>query len=223
MPILVKALRKRLRWLLATPAQRRHSLVGPVHDWEQKREFQIRFLKSVGLLPHHYLLDVGCGTLRGGIPIIHYLELGHYFGLECRMEVLTEARRELKDHGLEAKQPSLFHSSSLADVALGQRFDFVWAFSVLIHMSDEILEGCLLLVARHLKDSGVFYANVNIGERPDGQWQGFPLVYRSASFYEAAARQQGLKVEEVDARQSFDDLGIRHRAEQRVVKLTHLP
>ena len=65
---------------MVNPSER-HSLVGPAHLWEIKRAFQIQFLQSVGLTPDQYLLDMGCGTLRGGIPIIKYLEPGHYYGI----------------------------------------------------------------------------------------------------------------------------------------------
>jgi cyclopropane fatty-acyl-phospholipid synthase-like methyltransferase len=58
---------------MADPSER-HSLVGPGKLWEMKRAFQIHFLQSVGLTSDQYLLDLGCGTLRGGIPIIKYLE-----------------------------------------------------------------------------------------------------------------------------------------------------
>ncbi len=74
----------------------RHSHVGAPEGWELKRRFQIDFLKKQGLKPEHYLLDIGCGTLRGGIPIIDYLDKGHYYGIEVRDFVLDEGRKELQ-------------------------------------------------------------------------------------------------------------------------------
>ena len=70
--------------------ERRHSLVGPPKLWKLKRDFQINFLKNAGLEPQHYLLDIGCGTLRGGIPLIDYLNVGNYTGIERRRKVLEE-------------------------------------------------------------------------------------------------------------------------------------
>ena len=69
-----------LKSLPITKKKRRHGMVGPPYLWKMKREFQIKFLTDMDLKPDHYLLDLGCGTLRGGIPIIEYLEIGHYFG-----------------------------------------------------------------------------------------------------------------------------------------------
>lgn len=189
-----RKLRSSVKSLLTPAAERRHALVGPKHHWKMKRAFQIQFLKSVGLRPEHHLLDIGCGTLRGGVPLIEYLDTGHYCGLEAREEVLREGKKELHEANLEHKRPVLLAPTSLATLNLRKQFDFIWAFSVLIHMSDEVLEDSLSLVARHLSPAGVFHANVNVGDRPEGEWQGFPVVSRSLEFYQQAAARHGLRV-----------------------------
>ena len=84
----LKALKQRIKRLMQSKEERRHALVGPAHLWEMKRDFQIQFLKAMGMKPEHYLFDIGCGTLRGGIPLISYLHSGHYFGAEVRAEAL---------------------------------------------------------------------------------------------------------------------------------------
>jgi len=160
-----------------------------------KRAFQISFLRSVGLTPDHYLLDLGCGTLRGGIPIIEYLEPGHYYGVESRAHVLAEGQQELVESGLQDRLPQLFHFNHLRDRDLGRCFDVVWAFSVLIHLTDEILDEALEFVKRHLASDGTFYANVNIGDAcQDGSWEVFPRVHRSVKFYEQAFLNAGLSL-----------------------------
>lgn len=93
----------KLRLGLTSAAERRNSLVGPGHLWKMKRDFQIRFLKSVGMTPEHYVLDFGCGVLRGGLPIIEYLNEGHYYGIESRKAALDEGMKALQDAGLETK------------------------------------------------------------------------------------------------------------------------
>ncbi len=145
---------------LLTKSGRRHRLVGPPDLWRMKRDFQIKFLKDHGLKPEHYLMDIGCGTLRGGIPLIGYLKEGHYFGIEPRKEVLDEGRKELKEAGLNCKSPTLLTTEQFTKGGILQKFDFIWAFSVLIHMTDEILNDTLGIVKNHLYDSGFFYANV---------------------------------------------------------------
>lgn len=162
--------------------------------WKMKRDFQIDFLKISGLQPDHHLLDIGCGTLRGGIPLIAYLDEGRYFGIEARAEVLDEGRKELRENGLEYKNPSLFAAPDISALAIEQEFDFAWAFSVLFHMKDEVLMDTLRFVGEHLGGGGVFYANVIIGEEEEGEWQGFPVVSRTTEFYRAACAANGLSV-----------------------------
>lgn len=191
-----RALASRLRRWLASPdpADRRHGRVGPAHLWRQKRAFQIAFLRGVGLEPRHRLLDLGCGTLRGGLPLIAYLEPGHYTGLELRADVLAEGRRELSEAGLEARRPLLLECGDLSQLQLDSRFDFAMAFSVMIHMTDEVASTATRFVARHLAPAGAFYANVNLGNTPERRWEGFPVVSRSLEFYEALGEHAGLRV-----------------------------
>ncbi len=191
----------------------RHSLVGPADLWEMKRQFQIDFLRRAGLMPSHELLDFGCGTLRGGIPLIEYLQPGHYTGVEVRREVLEEGRRELEESGLTVKRPCLVSCDDLASLDLGRRFDVAWAFAVLIHLDDGILDEALGLVRRHLQPTGVFYATVNVGEKATGAWQGFPIVFRSLDFYRDAFRRHGLAVEDIGSLPTHGHLHPRASAE----------
>lgn len=175
----------------------RHALVGPPHLWRMKRDFQIEFLKKAGLSSEHYLLDLGCGTLRGGTPIISYLQVGHYFGVDVRAEVFGEADKELREEGLLDKEPTLIYASELSTLYIEQKFDFIWGFSVLIHMTDSVLSDALSFIRNQLRPSGFFYANVNIGESNDAVWREFPLVWRTIDFYKEMSQQNGLDVQDM--------------------------
>jgi len=220
------AARKLMR--TARPSIRRAELVGPPEIWAMKRRFQIDFLTSRGLRPEHRLLDVGCGVLRGGIPLIEYLQSGHYAGIEARAHVLEEGRKELAKAGLEHKRPLLLNASDPAQIELPDRFDYVWAHSVLYHMPDEVVDGYLGLIAGCLSDGGQFYANVKLRarERPDGQpahsWQGFPVVGRSREFYERAAAAYGLAVEDVGTLESLGDQS-KGGAKEMMMRFTKAP
>jgi hypothetical protein len=187
--------------LFATTEERRHALSGPVGHrkvWRLKREYQIWFLKERGLQPHHYLLEIGCGTLRGGIPMIDLLLEGHYYGIEAREVALTEARKELEDAGLRGKTPALVLASDLSLVQLERRFDFVWAFSVLPHLDDDVLRGAFRCVGTHLSLDGEFLATAHVGaRRQQGTWREFPALVRPIEFYAGEAAEQGLSVEDL--------------------------
>lgn len=175
--------------------EKRHELVGPARLWKMKQDFQINFLKNQNLQPSDKLVDIGCGTLRGGIPIIDYLDKGHYCGIDVRENVFVEGRKELQDHKLEDKNPRLVHFYDFNELNLDDKFQVAFAFSVLIHLEDTIAEGCFKFVSQHLSKNGIFYANVNIGARKDGNWLGFPVVWRSLDFYNELCEKNGLKLE----------------------------
>src|SRR5437870_1471595 len=120
---ILSSVKRRIRRVFMTRAQKRFELVGPPELWEMKRSFQINFLRQFGLQPHHFLVDIGCGVLRGGVPLIEYLEAGHYYGIEARANVLAEGRRELAESKLEYKQPHLMVGEHLGELSLEREFD----------------------------------------------------------------------------------------------------
>jgi SAM-dependent methyltransferase len=184
-------------WVYLSRAERRHALVGPARGWQMKREFQLRFLREKGLLPSHEFLDLGCGTLRGGIPIIRYLETGRYVGVESRAKVLAEGKKELQEQGCAAKAADLIWTPRLSEVHLDRRFDMTWAFSVLVHMSDPVLDEALGFVKRHMAPSGIMYANASIGTMPEGRSQDQPVVARPFPIYREAAARHGLGITDI--------------------------
>ena len=210
----------RARALLAGKQARRHALVGRPELWQLKRDFQIAFLRKRGLQPGHVLIDIGCGTLRGGIPIIEYLDVGSYVGIDLREEAIEEARRELLEHGLEHKRPELIAGRSLAGIELGRKADRLWAFSVLMHLDDERLGECLLFAGRHLAADGIFYANVIAAELPPARWREFPVISRPVGVYRAHAERAGLSVRDVGALADLGhNTGLAHHDEQRMLEL----
>lgn len=218
-----RALRNRISRVFAGEAGRRHAAVGPAHQWKMKRRFQIDFLTKHGLKPHHRLIDIGCGTLRGGIPLIKKLDPGHYAGIEVREDVLQLGRDELKQAGFEFKEPNLIHCTGLSRLDLEYKADYIWAFAVLIHMDDDALNGCLSFVSKHLAEGGAFYGNVNIGEGEEGNWQGFPVVRRSMKWYEQTAGRFGLVPTDIGSLLELGhDDGRPEPQSRRMLRFTHI-
>ncbi len=195
---------QRVKYRLTTDAAtRRANLIGKPERWEFQKRFQFDFLVEHGLEPEHRLVDIGCGTLRVGVPLIEYLDEGHYSGIEARAPVLKEGRKALAEAGLEHKRPNLINAADPTPIELEAPVDFAWAFMALIHMADPVLDSYLAFVARSLADGGRFYANVRLGEYPEGSWQGFPVVARPREFYERAAAAHGLAMADVGTLESL--------------------
>jgi SAM-dependent methyltransferase len=133
--------------------------IGYVEEWEQHGQAQFDYLTGQGLRPEHYLLDIGCGPLRGGVHFIRYLETGHYFGVDKNAGVIEMAEEvELRRYGLEDKRPTLRADETFDFAALGQAFDYAWAQSVFTHLPVNSIVRCVMNVERALEPGGKFYA-----------------------------------------------------------------
>jgi len=175
-------------------------------QWEEHRRFQLEFAKSAGLRPDSSLLEIGCGPLTLGLPAIAYLAANRYTGVDVRPEVLNLAWSQIGKAGLASKNPRLVHSTSFGAVELGEaRFDFIWSFSVLYHLTDALIADWFAQVSRRLAPGGAYFANLNV-EQPESTWLQFPFVRRSVDFYRDAAARHGLTLRELG---TLESLGFR--------------
>jgi 2-polyprenyl-3-methyl-5-hydroxy-6-metoxy-1,4-benzoquinol methylase len=174
--------------------ERLEALVGPPGAWAVSSEFPLKFLTHVGLEPHHKLLEIGCGVLRGGIPLIRYLNANCYTGYDIRTQSIELAHEQLAKNRVADKNPSLFVSSEFGrDVLEDRRFDRVLAFQVLYHLEDHLARECIAATAEFIERGGIFFANVNVVGHP-AKWMEFPYVQRPLEFYESLASQSGLEM-----------------------------
>src|ERR1700679_133746 len=98
---------------LSRMARRLRSQRSPANDgqhrsavggmWDEVGQLQFEFLVSEGLAPDSYLLDMGCGSLRGGIHFISHLEPSHYFGIDRTPRLLAAGETELERAGVAGK------------------------------------------------------------------------------------------------------------------------
>jgi 2-polyprenyl-3-methyl-5-hydroxy-6-metoxy-1,4-benzoquinol methylase len=181
-------------------------------QWDEHRRFQIAFLKSQGLDPSHKFLEIGCGPLTGGISLIGYLNPNNYIGVDIRSSVLNLSWGEVGAAGLSAKNPRLICSSSFGSEELpDEQFDFVLSFSVLFHLTDELLQACFVRVAKCLKPTGVFFAQVD-NQHDSSSWLQFPFIKRTVKDYVEMASAAGLKANSLG---TIETLGFRLPGEER--------
>ncbi len=177
--------------------ERRHHLVGHPKLWRQERDFQFRFLRGAGLRPEHELIEIGCGTLRGGLPLIGYLEPGHYTGIDVRHVAIEQGLQELREAGLQTKQPTIICAPEISVLSLRRQVDFIWSFAVLLHLGDKQLDDVFAFAARHLKPGASFYANGTIGEHEQQRWFDFPVNWRSVDDYRRVGLAHDLEMEDL--------------------------
>jgi SAM-dependent methyltransferase len=163
--------------------------------WDEIGQLQFDFLVGEGLRPEHYLLDVGCGSLRGGVHFVKHLEPGHYFGIDQSAELLAAGESELERAGVTGKHPTLVAGSDFAVGDLGQSFDFVLAQSVFTHLPFNRIVRCVAEVDRVLQPGGRFFATFFASPGPRLRIEPLPiragktfdvLVDRNPFFYDPA-------------------------------------
>ncbi len=146
--------------LAASVAQGRHrESVGGL--WDEMGQLQFKFLVDQGLDPTHRLLDLGCGSLRGGLRFIPYLNAGNYWGIDNNEALLESGWSiELAQANLQNRQPrnQLVCLKDFEFPSLNQTFDFVLAQSVFTHLNFNRIRRCLARLAPVMKANGKFFA-----------------------------------------------------------------
>ncbi len=152
--------------------------------WEEIGALQFAFLKQRGLLPQHVLLDVACGSLRGGVHFIPYLLPGNYLGIE-KEESLIEAGllQELGEERALQYQPEFVISSQFAVEHFTKKADFALAQSLFTHLVADEIEFCLKKLLPAMNLGGEFYATFfeakEVCENPTGSHDHMNFHYTS--------------------------------------------
>ena len=109
----------------------------PSDSYINAAEEHFKFLKSLGLMPHHRVLDYGCGFMRTGLFISPYLRDGHYVGVDISRQRLNTAYKlaTAKNLSDDAYELILVSSCDLVELK-GSHFDYIWSGSVIHHMPE---------------------------------------------------------------------------------------
>lgn len=95
---------------------------------------QLAALIHHGCRPHHGVLEIGCGTLNAGYPLMQYLESGNYCGIEPERWAIEQSltigavARMAKEKNARFEYNLDFDGSPF-----GKSFDFVLSHSILSH------------------------------------------------------------------------------------------
>lgn len=126
--------------------------------WQELGQLQFDYLVGQGLKPGHFLLDVGCGALRGGLHFVRYLEPGHYCGIDANASLIQAGEVELARAGLDDQGARLVAGAGFDVSAFAQDFNYALAVSLFTHLSMNHIQVALSRVAAALKPGGAFYA-----------------------------------------------------------------
>ncbi len=175
--------------------------VGRAECYDLMAGLQFSLLVLLGLREQHYLLDIGCGSLRGGRLFIPYLLAGRYFGLEPNRWLVEEGiRYELGEELFQNKRPTFAYNSDFNLEVFGVQFDVVLAQSIFSHTGLTQLRACLASAARVLRPDGLLIATF-VERKADlarDEWVYPGLNHFSWATITAACREVGLLCYKLD-------------------------
>lgn len=185
--------------------------------WNEMGEKQFEFMKMRGLEPHHSLLDIGCGTLRGGQHFIRYLEPDKYSGFDISVKAIEAASEAVRDLGLSGRRPKLRVNTARNlrfSEYQGNQFDFLLAQSVFSHLKPEHIRECFENIGSIMHDDSHFFFTYHPGDsyrvRSHTDFE-YPM-----EFFGDLGREFGFDLEDLS-----DE--YQHTRGQRMIRMTKVP
>lgn len=132
--------------------------------WDEIGKLQFDFLVAQGLKPHHRLLDYGCGSGRGAVHFVEYLDKGHYLGLDIDNSMIGFAV-DVECAHLMHKKPvfcSPYQAMCIDDYI--SQFDFAIAQSVFTHCNAANIGHIMGDMHILLHDDAIVYATFFEGD-----------------------------------------------------------
>lgn len=120
-------------------------------------KLQLNFLCNKGLGPSNSLLDLGCGSLRGGEYFIDYLNRGNYTGMDISAKAIQAGTNRLEEL-VTKKNPTFVVNDDLTfqNNDLANSYDYAIAQSVFTHLPPKQIEECFSHIGTVV--DGKFYA-----------------------------------------------------------------
>lgn len=128
--------------------------------WDEIGRLQFEFMKKQGLHPSHKLIDIGCGSLRGGVYFIDYLATNGFYGLDINQSLLDAGwNKELVPKNLHHKidKTHLAASGDFQFEAFQTDFDFAISISLFTHLTFNSIRRCLVKLKPRLKEGGRYF------------------------------------------------------------------
>jgi SAM-dependent methyltransferase len=152
---------------------------GPLDRFGALGSHVFQSLKTMGLVPEHTLVDIGCGCLRNGLWLIPYLDAGNYFGVEPNQTMLQEGIDTfIPPEQMRDKKPTFSNNDQFA-FPFERRFDFALARSIFTHTSRGQMTDCLRNLAGVMNPGGRFALSYVPPKLFQGEYKGTEWLGRS--------------------------------------------
>lgn len=126
--------------------------------WEEQGEWAFDFLRSQGLRPDQYVLDVGCGSLAAAARLLPFMEQSHYWGFEKNVELFTAGVQiELPRLGVRPERGHFVVNDDFDLSEVPHAFDLAIANSLVRRLPLNSIARCFASVLRKLASGGRFF------------------------------------------------------------------
>jgi predicted TPR repeat methyltransferase len=168
-------------------------------------KLQLELLKMNGCTPASHVLEVGCGCLVAGRPIMEFLSPDHYVGIEPNKWLIDAVKKGLPDtiDLIARKRPIFLKNKNFDATKARRRFDFVISHSILSHAAHRQYFLFLNSIKKVLAPGGVVIASIRfldrngnvMGDSNDSHWVYPNVSYFSWETVERGAAEYGFKIE----------------------------
>lgn len=142
-------------------------------------------LLHAGLYPSHRVLEIGCGALRSGYWLIHFLNRNCYYGLEPNETMLSAGLLHiiplhlLTEYHYSGKNPRFHHNDQFDANVFNRKFDFFLACSIWSHAAKDQVKAMLDQFLTHTTPTARFLASYIPATVPRDDYYGSTWVGRS--------------------------------------------
>ena len=126
--------------------------------WEEIGKLQFDFLVQQGLKPSHCFLDIGCGSFRGGIHFINYLNPGNYLGIDKEKALIDLGIEKELGNAVYEKKPELVVSDNFRFERFSKKPQFSLAQSLFTHLNAQDICLCLKQLRRFVEADHFLFA-----------------------------------------------------------------
>lgn len=167
--------------------------IGSRLEWGIHGDWQREFLIAQGLQSQHRLLEIGSGTGRLARKIVPYLDDGNYVGVEISDGARGYSVRLAASEGWQNKHPAFYSSVDVVEQGVTQ--DYLWGFSVFIHLPAHVMRDVFEECAERMGPDSRFYFSY-VPEAADAR-TGLKQWRHTLGTYKSACRDAGLSFKDV--------------------------
>jgi hypothetical protein len=145
----------------------------PIGGFDRTGRQQLMLLLMAGMEPTSKVVDLGCGLLRGGYWLIHFLDAGGYHGIEPHAQrIQAGLERILETDTVAAKRPRVDTNATFDTSVFGEKFDYFLAYSIWTHASKPQIETMLDSFLRDGTEDAVFLTSILPARWHEHDYQG---------------------------------------------------